>query len=191
MIEDKIIQFLIQNRRPIKFIVLIGLILYFTNIIGWAGNANQDIAGRTAVLGPTILKISKIKVEAPIILDVNGNNKEIYFKALEGGVAHFRGTAKPGEGSNIFIFGHSSFYPDRPGDYKEIFLSLADLSLDDEIIIYYQGKNYQYRVVETKIVEPTDVSVLKPTAQEQVTLMTCVPPGTVEKRLVVIGKPAN
>ena len=135
------------------------------------------------------LIIPKLNLQAPIIADVDGQNKKIYFKALENGVAHFKGTAKPGEGSNIFIFGHSSFYPWSPGDYKEIFRSLENLQENDEIIIWHQKKEYKYYVFETKVVDPDEVKFLKPTTQEQVTLMTCVPPGTTLKRLIIIGKP--
>ncbi len=83
------------------------------------------------------LVIPSLNLDAPVIADVDGSNKEEYFKALENGVAHFKGTAKPGEGSNIFIFGHSSFYKNRPGNYKEIFKNLEQVKTGDEIILWY------------------------------------------------------
>lgn len=135
------------------------------------------------------LLIPSLDISTPVIANVDGKNKETYFKALQGGVAHFDGTAKPGEGSNIFIFGHSSYYLWDPGKYKSIFINLEDIKIGDEISLWYQKKEYKYKVTETKVVEPTDVSVLKPTPEEQLTLMTCVPPGTAEKRLIVIAKP--
>lgn len=134
------------------------------------------------------LLIPSLSVNAPVIPDVDGGDKDTYFKALQGGVAHFSGTAKPGEGSNIFIFGHSSYYAWDPGDYKEVFKNLEDIKEGDEIDLWYQSKKYKYIVTVTKIVDPGDVSVLKPTPTEQVTLMTCVPVGTDENRLIVIGK---
>lgn len=136
------------------------------------------------------LLIPSLDISAPVIADVNGKNKETYFKALQGGVAHFNGTAKPGENSNVFIFGHSSYYLWDAGDYKTIFKNLEDIKVGDEISLWYQKKEYKYKVTETKVVEPTEISVLKPTPEEQLTLMTCVPPGTAEKRLIVIAKPA-
>lgn len=134
------------------------------------------------------LEIPKLAINTPIIPDVPGNDKEAYFKALEGGIAHYAGTKKPGEGGLIFIFGHSSFYPWAAGDYKEIFKNLDELVVDDEILVWYNQKEYKYKVTETKVVLPTDVSVLNPTNFEQLTLMTCVPPGTKEKRLIIIAK---
>lgn len=135
------------------------------------------------------LEIPKLNLNAPIIADVPGDNKEAYFKALENGVAHFAGTKKPGEGGNIFIFGHSSFYSWAAGDYKEIFKDLEQVSVGDEISVWYNQKEYKYKVTETKVVDPMDTSVLEPTTEEQLVLMTCVPPGTKEKRLIVIAKP--
>lgn len=137
------------------------------------------------------LAIPGLNLDAPVIADVDGSNKEEYFKALENGVAHFRGTAKPGEGSNIFIFGHSSFYKNKPGHYKEIFKNLEQVKSGDEIILWYQKKEFRYQVSEIKVVNPDQVSVLKPTKNEQVSLMTCVPPGTTLKRLIIIAQLAE
>ena len=137
------------------------------------------------------LLIPSLDISAPVIADVDGGNKDAYFKALQGGVAHFKDTAKPGEGSNIFIFGHSSYYLWDPGKYKKIFAHLEDIKVGDEVDLWYQSYEYKYKVTETKVVEPSDVSVLKPTPEEQLTLMTCVPVGTDKNRLIVIAKPID
>ena len=135
------------------------------------------------------LDIPNLKIQAPIIADVPGDDQNAYFKALENGLAHFEGTKKPGEGGLIFIFGHSSFYLLSAGKYKEIFRNLEKVKAGDEILVWYKNKEYKYRVFETKIVDPSDVSVLKDTPTEQLSLMTCVPPGTSLKRLIVNAKP--
>lgn len=137
------------------------------------------------------LEIPKLELSAPIIPEVPGGDtdKDIYFKSLENGVAHFAGTKKPGENGLIFIFGHSSYYPWAAGDYKEIFANLDDLAIDDEISVWYQEKEYKYLVIETKTIVPSDVSVLNPTNSEELVLMTCWPPGTTTKRLIIRAKP--
>lgn len=135
------------------------------------------------------LNIMSLDIKAPVIANVSGNDKNAYFKSLEKGVAHMQGTAKPGEGGLIFIFGHSSFYPWSAGDYKQVFLNLEKIKKDDIISLWYKDTEYKYQVFETKVVEPNDLSVLRPTKTEQLTLMTCVPPGTQEKRLIVNAKP--
>lgn len=152
-------------------------------------SANQPVTSAGAYQDFHLL-IPRINVNAPVIADVDGSDKDIYFNTLQEGVAHFKGTAKPGEGSNIFIFGHSSFYAWDPGKYKKVFLKLEELEIGDEIILWHNQKEYQYKISKIIIIEPDQVDVLKPTPTEQLTLMTCVPPGTALKRLIVVGKPA-
>ena len=137
------------------------------------------------------LIIPSLKIEAPIIEDVDGQDPDIYNRSLENGVAHLKGSSKPGEGSNIFIFGHSSFYWHKPGEYKEIFRHLEDLQKNDEIIIGHNGREYKYKVTSKTTVDPRQIDVIRPTSQEQVSLMTCVPPGTTLKRLIVVAVRTN
>lgn len=137
------------------------------------------------------LQIPKIDVDVPVVPDVTGADNEAYFKALENGVAHMKGTAKPGGGSNIFIFGHSAYYESKPGNYKKIFSDLNELKDGDEIIVRYNDKNYIYTVSDKKIVKPDDTDVIKSTKNEQLTLMTCWPIGTTKERLVIIAIPKS
>lgn len=134
------------------------------------------------------LLIPSLNIDAPVIADVDGADKDAYFKALENGVAQLKGSAKPEDGSNIFIFGHSSFYWYKPGDYKEIFVNLEDIKIGDEIILWYNSREYKYQVTSKETVEPSQVDVIFPTREEQVSLMTCVPPGTTLHRLIVVAK---
>jgi len=185
-----------KSLPTIKYI-LIGLVLIL--LIGIFGIAKKQKPAPQPTPTPVAqaapkytdfhLEIPSLNINAPIIADVDGNDKTAYFKSLEGGVAHFRGTAKPGENSNTFIFGHSSYYWWAAGDYKTIFSTLPDIKEGDEIDVWYQEKEFKYKVSETQVVDPTDVDVLKPTSSEQLTLMTCVPVGTDKERLIVIAKP--
>jgi sortase A len=135
------------------------------------------------------LKIDKLNIVVPIIENVDGADKKVYNQALKNGVAHYKGTALPGEGSNIFIFGHSSTYVGQGGDWGEIFKDLNNLESGDIISITFKGKEYFYKVVEKKIIKKTDVAVLNPTESEQLVLMTCWPIGTNKDRLIIIAKP--
>lgn len=130
------------------------------------------------------IKIDKIGVLAPVIKDVDGTKKSAYNKALQKGVAHYKGTALPEQGSNIFIFGHSSQILGK-GPYAEVFARLNDLEKGDRVVIYFQGKEFEYSVFDKKVVAKDDVSVLKPTKKEQLTLMTCWPIGSNAKRLII------
>ena len=135
------------------------------------------------------IKIPRIGIEAPVILNVDGNDKGTYLAALENGVAQLKGSAKPGEGSNIFIFGHSSYYPFVPGNFKNIFKNLPDLDNHDEIIITDSKKEFHYIITDIQVVYPDEVNVAAKTPSEQLTLMTCVPVGTNRQRLIIIAKP--
>lgn len=100
---------------------------------------------------------------------------------------HYPGTALPGQYGNAVVFGHSvlpQFF--NPQNYKTIFSTLPNLKGGDEILIDFDGVTYRYLV--TQIVEtfPEDVTVLEQHYDaEYLTLVTCVPPGTYLKRLVV------
>ena len=86
------------------------------------------------------LSIKKLGISVPIVLNVNGADKDEYFAALQSGVAQMKGTALPGEGNTV-IFGHSSYYKDDPGQYKKIFSTLDQLKTGDEIKILKKTAN--------------------------------------------------
>ena len=104
-------------------------------------------------------------------------------------LSHFPGSALPGEVGNVFITGHSVLpqFTDT-SNYQTIFSKLSDLEIGDVINVESEEKNYQYVVQYKKIVDPHDLSVLGPISKnaKNLTLMTCVPPGTSLKRMVVI-----
>lgn len=109
--------------------------------------------------------------------------------ALKFGVVRYPGTAEPGQIGNVFITGHSSFYPWDWGEYKDVFVLLPSLEIGDEYSIYNDGDLHHYRVIEKLEVSPKDVSVLdQPHDAFISTLMTCTPVGTTLKRLVVRGQ---
>lgn len=134
---------------------------------------------------PNYLVIPKIGVGVPI--QWNTSEDGIY-PSLEKGVAHYQGTALPGENGNVFIFGHSSYYLWAPGSYKQVFALLDKLEKGDRIYINYQNQVFGYEVTAKKVVEPEDLSVLAQGNQKTLSLMTCVPIGTNLRRLVVSAK---
>ncbi len=131
------------------------------------------------------LTVPKLGITAPVILNVSGADEKLYFQSLEHGVAHYAGTNLPGEVGNSVIFGHSSYYKNKPGDYKEIFKTLDRLTQGDSIVISYGRKTWHYKVSDSKVVAPDDLSVIERTDSKTLTLITCWPPGTIEKRYVV------
>jgi len=108
--------------------------------------------------------------------------------ALQHGVVHYPGTAKPGQAGNFFVTGHSSYYPWAEGAYKTVFARLSELEVGDEYWVYYGGDKHRYIVRSKKEVQPNDITVLdQPTKQRISTLMTCTPVGTTLRRLIVVA----
>lgn len=154
-----------------------------------SGTSQYSQATSTPVLiDPKIkrfgLQIDKLGIIVPVVQDVDGKNKAEYNQSLQEGVAHYKGTALPGEGKNVFIFGHSSS-DTVPGELGKIFAKINDLEKGDKLKIYFREKEFLYDFSEKYIVEKTDDSVLNKTDQETLTLMTCWPLGTTDKRLII------
>lgn len=146
---------------------------------------NQPVIIPIATNESTKISIPKISIEGPIIWDIAF--KDIH-ENLNNGVVHYAETAHPGEYGNMFIVGHSSDYVWSKGKYKNIFALLPKLTTGDQIQITYYNINYVYEVTNTQIVAPTNMTILKPTTDPTLTLMTCWPIGTSQKRYVVRAK---
>lgn len=134
--------------------------------------------------------IPKINVEAPVIYNEPSIDEKAIQRALEEGVLHYATSPDPGELGNGAIFGHSSGNIFNEGKYKYAFILLKSLTNGDVFYLQKDSKRYIYKVVEKKIVKPTEVSVLNsiPNRPATFTLITCDPPGTSVNRLVVIGE---
>ncbi|MBN2087759.1 sortase [Candidatus Peregrinibacteria bacterium] len=105
---------------------------------------------------------------------------------LREGVVHYPGTAKPGQYGNVFMTGHSSYYPWDPGQFKDVFALLGQLEPNDEFIVYYNQVRHKYRIYEKLEVMPDNVEVLEqPKDKKIATLMTCTPVGTALRRLII------
>lgn len=136
----------------------------------------------------TIAPIVEPSTEPLIAQDWKRFEEEIQKELLKG-VVMYPGSARPGNVGNVFLTGHSSYYPNVESEYKQVFASLHRLNIGDEYFIYYKGDLFRYRVVEKKEVKPTDVSVLdQPVDEHMATLMTCTPIGTTLRRLIVTAK---
>ncbi|MDH7476403.1 MAG: class D sortase [Microgenomates group bacterium] len=106
---------------------------------------------------------------------------------LTKSLIHYLPNSLPGEYGNVVIFGHSTL-PQlyNPKDYKTIFTYLPSLEKGDKIIVNLENNEYEYEVYEMFVIDPDQVSVLdQRTDASYLTLITCVPPGTYWKRLII------
>jgi sortase A len=108
--------------------------------------------------------------------------------ALTNGVAHVPETSLPWSSTpqrNVYLEGHRLGWPGT-GSHL-IFYRLNKLEEGDEVLLKDRGGSaYRYRVSETLVVNPDDVWVMGQVLdRDMVTLQTCTPFPTFEKRLVV------
>lgn len=122
-------------------------------------------------------------------LNIDNSLVEVDSNDLSKRLAHLPGAALPGEKGNVFISGHSAISWIFKNQ-KAIFQKLQDIKKGDKIFVSVGGVDFTYQVMEIKVVNPADLSVINPPDQlgRYITLMTCVPPGLNTKRLVVLGK---
>lgn len=138
------------------------------------------------------LIIPKINVDVPVIYDITSLDDPTVQVGLRNGVVHYKvpgADSLPGQLGNSTFLGHSSNDVFAGGDYKFTFLLLDNLNSGDTFFLHYQGVRYTYKVTEKKVINPDQISALqlgydKPMA----TLITCTPPGTALRRLLVYGE---
>ena len=107
--------------------------------------------------------------------------------ALEAGVGHVPETSMPwdeGAQRNTYLAAHRLGYQGTGS--RLLFYELDQLQRGDKVILKGQGKTYRYRVTETMVVDPNDRWVMgQVVGRDMVTLQTCTPIPTFEKRLIV------
>jgi len=87
---------------------------------------------------------------------------------LTNQIAHLGGTANPGQQSNMVLAAHVTL---RIGAGP--FVHLERLKAGDIAIVYAGDEVHTYRVVSKTHVAPDDVSVVQPTSDPILTLLTC------------------
>lgn len=137
------------------------------------------------------LIIPKINVDVPVVYNA-GSDHDSQIAAMQKGVAHFAipgAESVPGQIGNTVLSGHSSNDLFDPGDYKFIFVQLDKLSQGDTIFVNYNSVRYTYTVTKKEVVMPNQVDKLTyETDKPVLTLITCTPIGTAEKRLLVTAE---
>lgn len=133
--------------------------------------APQPVRG--AVLGR--LRIARLNLSAIV-------REGIDEATLSRAVGHIPTTAFPGQPGNFAIAAHRD----------TLFRALKDIKKGDQASFQSPAGTYSYQVVSTKIVRPTDISVLQPEGnQKLLTMITCYPfyyVGSAPKRFIVQAK---
>jgi sortase A len=108
--------------------------------------------------------------------------------ALNNGVAHEPQTSLPWTSApqrNVYLAGHRLGWPGTASYH--VFYDLDKLAKGDEILLKdRQSRTYRYRVSEVFVTAPTDTWVMgQVRGRDMLTLQTCTPIPTFEKRLIV------
>lgn len=99
-------------------------------------------------------------------------------RTLRGSVGHVPGTALPGAAGNAAFAAHRDTF----------FRPLEGVKTGDEVVVTTPTGVHRYAVTGTRIVNPSEVSVLDATGGRQLTLVTCYPfnfVGNAPKRFIV------
>lgn len=142
--------------------------------------------------GSPTITISAINVSASIV-EFPLTDTSWAIQPWETAVGHLEGTTGLGQAGNIVLAGHSRMPDGKPG----IFSSLKKLSQGDEIVVFDGAAEHRYTVSQVFTVPSRDVSVVFPTTQEQLTLITCDTDSydqsnsRYNRRVVIVANPAG
>lgn len=161
----------------------------YTKASSWfPGSIQNDLFSlSTANENPNKPKYYQISIPS---LGINEAKVALEDEDLTKQLVQYPQTALPGQLGSPVIFGHSTlpqFFD--PKNYKTIFSTLPDIKSGADIFITYDGLEYTYRVSKTYEVKPNELWVLRQDYSEKtLKVVTCVPPGTTLKRLIVEAK---
>lgn len=96
---------------------------------------------------------------------------------LQLGAGHYRRTPLPGEPGNVGIAGHRTTWG-RP------FYNLDQLKVGAKIMLTTPQGHFNYRLTRLLVVDPSDVTVLRSSGANLLTLTTCTPKYSAAQRLV-------
>lgn len=97
------------------------------------------------------------------------------------GPGHIKETVEPGEAGNAVVTAHRDTF----------FRHLHELQRGDVVAVERNGHTYEYEVTGKKVVDPEDLSVIRPSTDTRLTLITCYPTyyvGPAPNRLVVFTR---
>lgn len=129
-------------------------------------------------VSPNRLIITKIGVNAPI---VEAKTAEA---GLSKGAWRMPESSTPEKGGNTVITGHRFKY--LPPNNLTFYL-FDKLAAGDLVSVIWENEDFLYRIRETKIVEPTELSILAKSESPILTMFTCHPVYSTAQRLVVVA----
>lgn len=198
----------IETRRNILNYLISFVLLYITVFIAiFAMNSLKKIgserflfvslAQREKVIGEkncvsvqreNSIRIQKINIDAPLVFPPK--ETEDLLNDLDKGVTHYPNSDLPGEMGTAMFLGHSAppGWPDIKFD--KVFDNIENLEPGDEIEVYYENCRYNYKMTNKEVLDKGQEIPDHLTKEEKssIMLISCWPPGSGTKRMVVIGE---
>ncbi|MDQ6674607.1 MAG: sortase [Chloroflexota bacterium] len=159
-----------------------------------AGPAGESASAMQAVFGwAKHLSVASIGLDTEVVpasMQLNQQG-ELEWQTVPFVAAHYVNTAPVGAPGNAVITGHVATL--REGN---VFRELDRIDYGDRVVVTSDYGEFTYLVDELKLVLPTEVSVMDPTPDSQLTLITCggtfdPHTRTFDHRLIVIAKLAG
>ena len=156
----------------------------YTQLSNWFVTDPHSGSSAGSVLSAKATRTYKLSIPT---LGISDATVDLGSMDLKKSLIQYPQTAIPGQLGNSVIFGHSvlpQFF--NPKSYLTIFATLYKLKEGDDIFIDIDNIRYKYQVEDMFEVVPTDLSVLEQRFDSRyLSLITCSPPGTTLRRLVV------
>lgn len=153
----------------------------YTNAKNWFPTYKVPVEGKTESpkVSSYALSIPKLKIENATVSTVGYE--------LDKYLVNYPGTAIPSDNGNAVIYGHSTLPAlFNTKDYKTIFATAYKLTVGDEVFATVENVTYRYKIFNVTVVDPSDTSIFSQTYDNSyLTLVTCTPPGTTWKRLII------
>lgn len=125
-----------------------------------------------------VLTIPKLSMKFPIY---TGTSEAV----LQSGVGHLEGTSLPigGLNTNSILTAH------RGLPENKLFTDLDKMALNDLFFIETMAGKLAYKVIDIKVIEPTEIDALRiEQDRDLITLLTCTPYMVNSHRLLVVGE---
>lgn len=181
-IEVPIPKYLVMNKlNPISDLIgqgIASLSQDYTDARNWYPQVKSSIAQETSIDHYSI-SIPSLKIDNAVVSTKDYD--------LSRHLVQYFGTALPGENGTAVVFGHSTlpqWFDSK--NYKTIFATLHNIKTGDEIVVNVNDVTYKYKIFSINITGPDDINMFSQSYDHSyITLITCTPPGTIWKRLIV------
>ncbi len=145
-----------------------------------AKSADISIESLKPIPKENTLVIPQIGVDSEVVGGIGPD-------ALDRGLWHRPNSSTPDKGGNTVITGHRFLYSSGP----KTFYNLDKVKIGDKFFMFWEGKEYDYEVVDIFIVEPDQTEIEDQSPEPLLTLYTCTPLWTATQRLVIRARLIN